>query len=334
MGNSISAVNNSEQNQLIQDMLDKKAARKNLIETITPYFGLAFIFIFFSIVTKGKFLSPVNVENLINQSFGLVIIAIGAVFVYAHGGKDMSIGAASGCGQLVCALLLINGYPIWVALLCCIIVTIIAAGMTAGISVGIGVPVFIGSMCVRTSFNGILQYVTLKSGVIIDYQKYAFMNSPAAKILILVIFLGLGYYLYNYTTFGKYNKMIGGNPITAEQAGVKNKKLIIMAFLFMGLCVGVSAIFSLFRMGKVTGTTGSGIEFNIMIAMALGGVPMAGGEKTKFISAIIGAITIVFLTNGLQVWGLDPGIINGVKGLLFVAIIALSYDRSEGKLVS
>lgn len=330
----MSAANKCEQNQLIQDMLDKKAARKNLIETIIPYFGLAFIFVFFSFVTNGRFLSPVNVENLINQSFGLVIIAIGAVFVYAHGGKDMSIGAASGCGQLVCAYLLLKDYPIWVALLCCVLVTIIAAGMTAGISVGIGVPVFIGSMCVRTSFNGILQFVTQKGGVVVDYQKYAYMNNPTIKTLILAIFLGLGFYLYNFTSFGKYNKMVGGNPITAEQAGIKNKKLIVMAFIFMGLCVGFSAIFSFFRMGKVTGTTGAGVEFNIMIAMALGGVPMAGGEKTKFISAIIGAITIVFLTNGLQVWGLDPGIINGVKGLLFVVIIALSYDRSEGRLVS
>lgn len=334
MENSMSAANKCEQNQLIQDMLDKKAARKNLIETIIPYFGLAFIFVFFSFVTNGRFLSPVNVENLINQSFGLVIIAVGAVFVYAHGGKDMSIGAASGCGQLVCAYLLLKDYPIWVALLCCVLVTIIAAGMTAGISVGIGVPVFIGSMCVRTSFNGILQFVTQKGGVVVDYQKYAYMNNPTIKTLILAIFLGLGFYLYNYTSFGKYNKMIGGNLITAEQAGIKSKKLIVLAFIFMGLCVGISAIFSFFRMGKVTGTTGAGVEFNIMIAMALGGVPMAGGEKTKFISAIIGAITIVFLTNGLQVWGLDPGIINGVKGLLFVVIIALSYDRSEGRLVS
>lgn len=323
-----------DQQQLIQEQLDKRAAQKRVIGMVVPYLGLAFIFLFFTIVTHGRFLYPVNIENLVNQSFGLVIIAIGAVFVYAHGGKDMSIGASSGCGQLACALLIRAGYPLWLALFACILVTVFASSLVAGISIKLRVPVFIGSMCVRTSFMGILQYVTLSGVVVIDYHAYSFMNSTILKVFVLVAFLVIGVYLFNFTVVGKYNKAIGGNPITSIQAGIKNNKFIYFAFLFMGLCVGVAAIFSLFRAGKVQGTTGSGTEFNIMIAMALGGIPMAGGEKTKITSAIIGAVTICFLVNGLQVWGLDPALINGVKGILFVIIVALSYDRSDGKLIS
>ena len=334
MANAVSSIKGSEENLLIQEQLDKKEARKRLIGMIVPYLGLIFIFAFFSIVTKGKFLSPVNLENLVNQSFTLAIIAIGMAFVYAHGGTDMSIGAAVGCGQLACALLIRGGAPLWLALVCCIIAAIASSSIVSTIAQALNVPVFIGSMCVRTSLLGILQFVTIKGDVIIDYQKYAFMNNATIKLAIMIGLFLIGLYLFDYTVCGKYSKAIGGNVITAVQAGVKSKKFVYIAFIFLGFCVGISAIFSLFRLGKVTGTSGSGVEFNIMIAMALGGVPMTGGDKTRIISAIVGAITVTFLVNGLQVWGLDLATINTVKGILFIIIVALSYDRSEGKLIS
>jgi len=334
MDNSAAITRESEENQRIQQDLDRKAKSKNLLNIIIPYIGLGFLFVFFIIVTQGKFISTINIENLITQSFSLTIIAIGASFVYAHGGTDFSIGATCGCAQLVCGLLIVSGYPLWIAIAACILVTILGASATAGIALGLGVPVFIGSMCVRTTFNGILQYVAESGEVVIDYKQYMYMNSTYLKVIILVVFLAVGYYLFNYTVFGKYNKAIGGNPVTAVQAGVKHKKLIFAAYVALGLCVGVAAVFTLFRTGKVTGTTGSGVEFNMMMAIALGGFPMRGGERSRLSAAIVGAVTITVLANGLQLWGLDPATINCVKGVLFVLIVALSYDRSDGKLIS
>ena len=80
--------------------------------------------------------------------------------------------------------------------------------------------------------------------------------------------------------------------------------------------------------------SGSGIEFNIMLAVVLGGFPMSGGDKATLPAAVIGALTATLLTNGLSMWGLEPSLVNGVKGLIFVIMIGLSYDRSAGKLVT
>ena len=334
MANNVTSLRNTEENQHIQEMLDKKALQKQRLEQIIPYLGFVFIFVLFTIVTNGKFLSASNIENLIVQSFSMAVIAIGAIFVYAHGGMDMSVAATSACGQLVLAALLLADAPLWAAILACIAVTMIGASSVAGITLVLGVPVFIGSMCIRTSFQGVLQFITRSGDLIIDFQKYEFMNSTAIKLAILLVLAAIGIFMYNYTVLGKYNKLIGGNSITAEQGGIRNKKWIFIAFLFLGICVGIASVFSFFRIGKVTGTTAAGMEFNLMIAMALGGVPSSGGEKSKISSAILGALTVSFLVNGLQVWGLDVGLVNGVKGLLFVIIVALSYDRSDGKLIS
>ena len=61
---------------------------------------------------------------------------------------------------------------------------------------------------------------------------------------------------------------------------------------------------------------------------------MTGGDASKMSSVIIGAITITLLTNGLIIWGLDVNVVNGIKGILFLIIVGLSYDRSKGKLIS
>lgn len=334
MVNTVSSTREDDKNLEIQQNLDRKAKRKGLYELIIPYIGLAFIIIFFIIVTKGDFISVNNLENLINQGFTLTIIAVGAAFVYAHGGMDFSVGATCGCAQMVCGLMLLAGFPFWLALIGCILTAMLGASITAQTALTLGVPVFIGSMCVRIIFKGVLDTVTEKTEIVIDYAKYSVMNSSLLKGVILVIFIAVGYYLFNYTSFGKYNKVIGGNRITAVQAGVSNKKWIFLAYLALGFSVGVAAIFAFFRVARVSNNSGSGIEFNIMMAIILGGFPMFGGERSRLQAAIIGALTVTCLSNGLQLWGVDPLSISGIKGVLFVVIVALSYDRSSGKLVS
>ncbi len=328
------AVRHNEKNEAIQAALEKKEARKQLISKFVPYLGLAFIVVFFIIVTGGKFISADNIGNLINQGFVLIMIAVGSSFVYAHGGMDFSVGAVSGVAQLVCGLLILAGVPLPLCILACVLVCVIGAGCTATIALVLGVPVFIGSMCVRTSFAGILSTATTNSDISILFSEYAFMNNTTIKAIIMAIVIALGYYLFNYTTIGKYNKALGGNILTARQAGVSDKKLIFSAYMLMGVCVGIASVFAFFRAGTVSSYSGNGYEFNIMMAIVLGGFPMTGGEKSRIAAAIIGALTVTCLSNGLQLWGLDALLVSGVKGILFVIIVALSYDRSAGKLVS
>lgn len=301
---------------------------------IVPYLGLAFVIVFFQIVTGGIFLGADNLGNLVNQCFVLCIIATGSAFIYAHGGMDFSIGSVSGVSQLFCGMMLVAGAPLPLCLLVCVLTSVAGAACTASISLLLNVPVFVGSLCVRTSFTGILKTLLADSEIAINYQQYGYMNSVAVKGVILLAIVLIAGYLFNYTVIGKYNKAIGGNPRTAEQAGVPRKKTIYLAYIIMGICVGIASIFAFFRTGKVTNLSGSGYEFNVMMAIILGGFPMNGGDRCKISGAIVGALTVTLLSNGLLLCGLDATLISGIKGLLFVVIVALSYDRSNGKLVS
>lgn len=325
----------SQENLDIQARLDKQAARKNLFNNLIPYVGLVFCLVFFTIVTGGRFISSANLTGMIEQCFTLVIIAVGASFVYAQGNMDFSIGSASGVAQMVGGLLMLKlNMPIPVVILAIILVPVISCCLVATISAVFNVPVFIGSMCIRSLLAGLLTIGVAKAELIIPISQYPYLTSNITRVIVLAAVIVVGAYLFHFHRIGKWAKLIGGNRATATQAGVKVTKQIFVAYIILGVCVGIAAVFSMFRSGTVGASSGSGIEFSMMLAIVLGGFPMSGGEKSKLSSAIIGAVTTMMLTNGLAVWGIDPNLIGGIKGIVFIVIIGLTYDRSAGKLVS
>lgn len=319
----------------IQAKLDRKAKVRNIFSTILPFMGLVFLAFFFIVITHGKIINPTNLENLVNQCVSLTIISIGAAFVYAHGGMDFSLGAAAGVAQLVGATLITKtGLPLWVALLAMIATAVVCSSVVGGATNIFKVPVFITSLCMRTICMGILATVVANSEIVLPFNQFLFINNAKVKGIVLAVVIAIGVYLFEYTKIGKYEKSIGGNVQTANQAGIKTKNIEFLAYIFLGICVGIASIFMMLRTSSITSQSGSGMEFNTMIAIVLGGFPMTGGDASKMISVIIGAITVTLLTNGLIIWGLDVNVVNGINGLLFLIIVGLSYDRSKGKLIS
>ena len=88
------------------------------------------------------------------------------------------------------------------------------------------------------------------------------------------------------------------------------------------------------RAGGVTGNTGSMFETDILIALVLGGMSISGGSSSKMRSIVIGAFILMMLGNGLILWGVDPNLINAVRGIVFLAAVVLTYDRSSNQMVS
>lgn len=325
----------SAQNMQIQAQLDKQAARKQTVGKVVPYLGLVFLFAFFSVVTGGLFISRQNLVNMVEQCFTMCIIATGAAFVYAQGNMDFSIGSACGVAQMCGAILMLHkGWPMPLAMLVTILVPVCTCCVVSTISVVFRVPVFIGSMCVRSLLAGLLTIGVAKQEIVIPVSNWPIMTNGFFKAAVMILIIAIGVYLFHFTRVGKWAKAIGGNRNTAKQAGIKIVQQQYLAYILLGVCVGIAGVFQLFRNSTVSTAAGSGIEFNIMLAVVLGGFPMSGGDKASLPAAVIGAITATLLTNGLAMWGLDPSLVNGVKGIIFVIMIGLSYDRSAGKLVT
>ena len=321
----------------IGEVLTQKSRRKDLFSAVLPFCGLLLTVLVLSIATKGLLLSPMNLVNIINQCFNTAIVGVGAAFVFAHGGMDFSVGASCGVAQLACIAVVTQlRLPLWVGFLAAVMVGV-ACSMVVGMgSHALHLQPFIVSLCVRSACTGILVVGcnALGKNIRVPLDVFGIFNNNIVKSIVLVALVAFSWYLFEKTSLGKEEKAIGGNRVTAVQSGILLGRNVLLSSLILGICVGIAACFQMSRSGTVSASSGNGLEFNIMIALALGGFPMAGGSAARIRSMIIGVLTITFLTNGLTLVGLDSEYVSLVKGLLFVVIVAVSYDRSNLKQVN
>lgn len=320
----------------IDKLLINQAQRRDTIRNVLPFFGLFFTILLLTIATRGLLLSGQNLVNIINQCFTTALVAVGAAFVYAYGGMDFSLGPACGLAQIVfIGSFMRFDIPVWVGVILAISTCVIATMIVGAGSYLLHLQPFIVSLCVRSICTGLLEAGNNSMGgkIVVPMDTFGFFNDDLLKAIVLAVALIIGWFLFEKTKLGKEAKLIGGNRVTAWQSGIRPLHVIVLSHLFLGVMVGVAGCFMMARNGMITAGTGGGLEFNIMIAMALGGFPMEGGAAAKIRSVIIGVLTITFLTNGLTIAGVDNSYINITKGILFVVIVALSYDRTNVKQV-
>ena len=320
----------------IDGMLLRKSRQKDILMTALPFAGLALTIAALTIATGGLLLSGGNLVNIMNQCFTTAIVGIGASFVYARGGMDFSLGPSCGVAQLVCVAIITRaGMPVWMGLIAAIAVAVISTMIVGLGSDCLHLQPFVVSLCVRSACTGILVVGcnALGKNIRVPLDTFGVFSNNLLKVSVLLVLLAAGWYLFEKTSLGKEQKAVGGNIVTARQSGIRSRQGVVFSHLILGVCVGIAACFQMVRAGSVSAQSGTGLEFNIMIALALGGFPMAGGSSAKIRATIVGVLTITFLTNGLTLAGMASEYINLVKGLLFIVIVAVSYDRSNQKQV-
>ncbi len=322
-----------EEEKQKQAELIHRMKRKNRISAIVPFLGLVFIVIFFAIVTDGRTVNSNNLINLVNQSYTLIIVCVGAAFVYGYGGMDMSVGYVQGFISVIIAIIAMNHLvPAWIVLPISIVCGMLISSINGIVSVYTRVPVFVVSLCIMNICKGIVATAVADTDIYMSYSEYSGWNNNVLKGIVLIFIIAAGYYTFEYTQIGKKLKIMGGNITAAKLSGINVTKYTILAYVIIGATVGIVAFFTLTRTGVVTASTGSGLMLDVMTAIVLGGFPLFGGAKAKIRSAVIGAVTVSVLSNGLTIWGLNPNYVNGVKGILFLIIVCISYERKKGEI--
>jgi D-xylose transport system permease protein len=149
---------------------------------------------------------------------------------------------------------------------------------------------------------------------------------------ILVVILGviavLMAYVSTRTRLGRYAYAIGGNREAARLSGIDIKRTILTIYVIMGALMGVSGIALAAYVGAGTTAAGGGYELDVIASCILGGTSTLGGEGTVF-GAIVGALIIQSLSNGLQMMNVNSNVQYLIKGL--VLILAVLADISMKK---
>lgn len=320
----------------MEQQKSKKRLNSALMQNLMMFGGLLFCIIFFSILTplRGQSIwSPEKLATLISDVIVLALLSVGAVFVYALGNIDISTGKQVGLyATLMVVLQQITGSLLWGILLSLVISVVIAV-----INAAAGELLHIFSIIPSVVFMFILSgvstvvYSTLgrRSISLYDYE-YSIFKNPWLMLAVLVAESLLVAFMLNRMKMGKYIKAIGANATAAQQSGVSLIKYKIMAYIVMGVCTVVAALFQMGYTGSASDSTGTGLEMNVMIALILGGMPLSGGMKSRVSSAIVGSMTFSLLNVGLPLIGVPNEFTFLIKAVIFVIVVLITCRKRGG----
>ncbi len=152
--------------------------------------------------------------------------------------------------------------------------------------------------------------------------------SWAAVVLLLVVFIY--YFIMTETVLGRHIYAVGGNPQAAELSGISVKKITYVVFASMGMLTGLSGILYASWLRSATTTAGNLFELDAIAAAFVGGVSAAGGVG-KVVGAIIGALVMASLTNGMNLMGIDISLQYIVRALVLAGAVIFDVATRSGK---
>ena len=315
--------------------------KKNLgsLAKLAPIIGLVLVILFFSITTGGKLLSVTNLQNMTSQMIVTALVSVGAVFVFGVGNFDMSMGGCVLLSAVLGAMAAVKTGSLVVTLIVCIGVAVLVALMKGIFSSYVTVPFFIFTIVLSFVISSVVLVIMgsettiyLKNAVK-EIPSFNFMQMTIINVICLALYFIACLIIFNYTPVGSKVKMMGGNPVCANQSGIGTKKLQVLTFLISSIGIALAAFILIIRTRTIGSATAGSTGTDVMIALVLGGMPISGGPKSRISAGLVGALIITVLNSGLTIMGLSTGIIQILRGVVFVVVVLVASFSYRGKLL-
>ncbi|WP_354687204.1 sugar ABC transporter permease [Cupriavidus necator] len=152
-------------------------------------------------------------------------------------------------------------------------------------------------------------------------------NGVPIPVLILLVLLAVFSYVAMQTVFGRHVYAVGGNVEATRLSGVNVDRVKLAVFALMGLMCAFAGIITTARSAAGSPSAGIGGELDAISACFIGGTSMRGGSGTVY-GALIGALVMASLDNGMQQMNVDSSWQMIVKG--FVLVLAVWIDVLSG----
>ncbi len=318
--------------------------RTEMLRDYVPFIAIALVILLFWAISGDRFMSMRNWTFIAQQTPVLMLLAFAQLMIVTTGSIDISIGSSLAFSAFLGALGML-----WFGD-AGLILGVLAGGlvgMVNGLIISLlRIPSFVTTLAmliivravVIIVSDGTAIYITdhsVSGGTNISSVAAPWLLSmgkfPAIFILATIVAL-LMWALYEKTVFGHQLRAIGGNEKVLRLVGINVTTFKIKVFAAAGLMVGLAACVNLARAGAATPQAGLMIELDAIAAVALGGTPLTGGYGSV-VKTIIGASTLTIVRNGLTIAGVPPSWSQVALGVLLIAAIAISLNRSKVDVV-
>lgn len=288
-------------------------------------------------LTADHFFTLQNMQNILRQVSITAVVAIGMTLVILIGGIDLSVGAVVLFSAAVMNSLLFNEVMPAVPA----IIVGIAAAAFVGLINGFGavtakispIIVTLGTMVMIRGLGQMILWINnswlwVRHPIFTFVKTESILSIPVPAVIMIVLYI-IASIAMQKTPFGRHIYAIGGNERAAELCGISVARTKILVYMLTGLFAGIGGFMMSARLSAISPGVGTGLEFEAITAVILGGTSLSGGvgrvEKT-----LLGAIIVAMILNYMTIKGISPYYQRAVTG--FIILAAAILDRlSRGR---
>jgi len=307
---------------------------------LSLFVAIVVLYVVFTSTANG-FLSFNNQINILRDAATIGIAAWAATLIIIAGEIDVSVGPMVAFISVVLAFLLQWGLPTPVAFALAIVIGALLGSIAGALRAYFDVPSFVATLGLWSALRGTALFVTDALPVSIgrndtlDALDRSVLGIPPAAIIMLVFF-AIFAFVSRKTAFGRSVFAIGGNAHAAFLSGISVSKIRVALFAIAGAMAAISGILLVSRLGSGNATAATGLEFDVIAAVVVGGTSLSGG-RGSMLGTLLGVLVITLIGNGLVLLGINPFFQQVVRGLIIViAVLAniqaikRSMSRNKG----
>jgi ribose transport system permease protein len=301
------------------------------LRTIASRYGMAIVLV--ALIALFSSLSDVfftaeNVTNVLRQVAMLGIASVGMTLVIMTGGIDLSVGSALALTGVISALAMTQLGLGAVAASLLGIASAACVGLVNGIAVAtFRIPPLIATLATLTAIRG-LAYI-FSGGLPIfgfppsfSYLGRGMVGIIPVPVIIMFVALALGWVILNRSRYGRHLYAVGGNPEAARLSGIPVRRNLLITYIVSGIFTGVAGVIMLSRLNSAQPNAGTGFEMDVITAVVLGGISIAGGEG-RFIGVVFGIFIIGILSNGMILLNVQDYYQLVIKGAVLMGAVGL-----------
>ena len=295
---------------------------------------LLLVGLFFSL-TSDSFFSWSNLSNICVQASSTILVATGMTFVLLTAGVDLSVGATMFIAAAIAGKLATSGSSFFTCALAMIAVGVLIGLANSVLITRLRIIPFVVTLAMLYIGRGLGLWITETRAINLPSSFLEFGSGRVFGIplpIMLVIFVvTFGQLVLSRTPFGRHVMAIGHSRENADQAGIATSRVLTIVYGIAGLTASLGALISLGQLGTVSPTFGDNREFTAIAAAVIGGTSLFGGRGSVFPGAVLGALLIQSVENGLVIVNADPYLYPMIiSSIIFVAVL---IDGARANLV-
>lgn len=315
-----------------------------------PLFLLLLILVF--ALLEPRFLSPLNLLNVLRQVSISGLIALGMTFVILTAGIDLSVGSLMAFCGLVAAYVAKGGLddrfavgssvdagnPVAYAIAAAIAVGLAGGALQGWTITRLRVPPFVVTLGGLTAFRGAALLFSGGGPISGFTPAYTWWGQGRiaeipVPVVIFIVAAVICYIVLRHTRFGLHVYATGANRAAADLNAVNTKRIIVCVYMIVGFFCGLASFLLMARLNSAEAVAGLQLELDVIAAVVIGGTSLFGGVG-GVVGTVIGALLIGVLRNGLVLLNVSSFIQQIVIGVVLVAAVAVDQyaakRRQEG----